>query len=148
MGLFSKVIGNKVKNAAGELKRLENRDLLEAICGGCLLVAGADGDLEKSELDNLEKIIRSNKMFDGFGNEITEIMNRFKEQLEAGFRVARLKILREIREVKSNPADAEEVFICMVTVAEADGEIEESEKKVLKEVAQELNLRLSDYGLE
>lgn len=148
MGLFGKLLGDKVKNAAGEIKKVENRDLMQAIIGGCILVAGADGDLEPSELDKLEKLIRSNKSLEGFGPEITETINRFKEQLEAGFRVARMNILREIEDVKNNASEAEEVLVNMITIAEADGEIEEAEKKVLKEVAQKLNLRLSDYGLE
>lgn len=148
MGLFSKFVGKKVASANAGIAKVEKRDLMQAIIGGMVLIAGADGELEPSELDRIEKVIRSNKSLEHFGSEITETMNRFKEQLEAGFRVARMHILREIREIKGNPNDAEEVFVNMITIAEADGEIEESEKKVLIEVGRELGLRLQDFGLE
>nr|QEI46104.1 hypothetical protein p13ZX36-90_00023 [Escherichia coli] len=36
--MFGKFFGKKVASAKVELKRVENRDLMEAIIGGCLLV--------------------------------------------------------------------------------------------------------------
>ena len=121
---------------------------MQAIVGGCILVAAADGEIEKSETDKIDQLIRSNKNLEHFGAEITATLGRFTEQLQAGFRVGRLNILREIRDIKNNPADAEEVFVNMITVAEADGEIEPEELKVLTEIGRELGLRLSDFGIE
>ena len=146
--MLGKLFGKKVGAAKVELKKVENRDLMQAIVGGCLLVAAADGEIEKSEGDKVEALIRSNKNLEHFGSEITTTTARFTEQLQAGFRVGRMNILREIRDIKSNPADAEEVFINMITVAEADGEIEPEELKVLAEVGRELGLRVQDFGIE
>lgn len=143
-GMFKK----KANQARVEMKKVENRDLMQAIVGGCLLVAAADGEIEKSEAEKLEKLIRSNKSLDHFGAEISDTIGRFTEQLEASFRVGRMNILREIRDVKGNPAEAEEAFVNMLTIAEADGEIEPAEMKVLAEVGRELGLRLSDFGIE
>ena len=39
-------------------------------------------------------------------------------------------------------------FLTMVTIAEADGEIDDKEMAILKEVGMKLGVRLSDYGLE
>lgn len=135
-----KAVGAKV-----EIKKVENRDLMEAIIGGCLLVSAADGEIEKEETEKLDKLIRSNPNLAHFGNEITATINRFTEQLEAGFRVGRMNILREIDDIKNTPAEAEEVFCNMLTVAEADGEIEPEEQKVLEEVGRRLGLRIEDY---
>jgi len=68
--------------------------------------------------------------------------------LQAGFRLGRMNILREIRDIKNNPADAEEVFVNMLTVAEGDGNISPEELKVLAEIGVELGLRLKDFGIE
>ncbi|MEW5609507.1 tellurite resistance TerB family protein [Pseudomonas juntendi] len=146
--MFGKLFGKKVSNAKAEIKKVENRDLMQAIVGGCILVAAADGEIEKSETDKIDQLIRSNKNLEHFGAEITATLGRFTEQLQAGFRVGRLNILREIRDIKNNPADAEEVFVNMITVAEADGDIEPEELKVLTEIGRELGLRLSDFGFE
>lgn len=143
MGFFG--FGKKVAAAKVELKKVENRDLMEAIIGGCLLVAAADGEIEKEESDKLDQLLRSNPQLAHFGNEITQVIGRFTEQLQAGFRVGRLNILRELDDVKNTAKDAEEVFVNMLTIAEADGEIEPSEQKVLEEVGRRLGLRVEDY---
>lgn len=146
--MFGKLFGKKVGAAKVELKRVENRDLMQAVVGGCLLVAAADGEIEKSESDKIEQLLRSNKNLEHFGGEITTTVARFTEQLQAGFRVGRMNIMREIRDIKNNASDAEEVFVNMITVAEADGEIEPEELKVLAEVGRELGLRVQDFGIE
>ena len=51
--MFGKLFGKKVASAKVELKKVENRDLMEAIIGGCLLVSAADGEIEKKKQRNL-----------------------------------------------------------------------------------------------
>lgn len=149
MGLFKALgFGKKAAAARAELKKVENRDLMQAIVGGCLLVAAADGEIDKTETAKIDQLLRSNKSLEHFGPELTATMNRFTEQLEAGFRVGRMNIMREIRDIKNNPADAEEVFVNMLEVAEANGPIEQEEQRVLTEVGNELGLRLKDFGLD
>lgn len=130
-----------------ELKKVENKDLMEAIIAGSLLVAAADGSIDDEELVSLEKQIASNDSLSHYGAEIGKTINRFEQMFDAGFRMGKMKVMREIADIKSNPEDAEEVFINMLTIAEADGEIDAKEMAVLKEVGEKLSLRLSDYGL-
>lgn len=141
-------IGKKLFGAKRAVKKLENRDLMQAIVGGCLLVAAADGDISKNESAQIDIQIRANKNLEHFGPEITTTVNLYTEQLQASFRIGRMTILREIRDIKNNPADAEEVFVNMLAVAEGDGDISAQEMKVLAEVGNELGLRLKDFGIE
>ena len=143
--MFGKLFGKKVNQAKAEVKKFENRDLLEAIVGGCLLVAAADGEIEDSEVKKIDSLLRTNKNLEHFGSEITELVNRFSERLQSGYRVARSEILREIEDIKSDPQQKEDVLLNMLTIAEADGEIEAAEQKELDVVAQRLGLRISDY---
>lgn len=135
-------------NGKAAAKKVENRDLMQAIVGGCLLVAAADGEISKNESAQIDLQIRANKNLAHFGPEITATVNQFTEQLQASFRIGRMNILREIRDIKNNPSDAEEVFVNMLAVAEGDGDISAQEKKVLSEVGTELGLRLKDFGIE
>lgn len=138
--------GKKARAAKNEIKKFEKRDLMEATVGGCLLVAFADGDCEDSELKTIDSLLRTNKALEGFGHELTDTINRFTERLKAGYRVARVEILREIEQVKGDRQEAEDVLITMLTIAEADGEIEAAEQKELDTVAERLGLRISDYA--
>ena len=145
MGIFGKFLGKKAGAVKAEVKKLENRDLLEAVVGGCLLVAAADGDIEDSEVKKIDSLLRTNKNLEHFGSEITELVNRFSERLQSGYRVARAEILREIEDIKGDQQQKEDVLLNMLTIAEADGEIEPAEQKELETVAQRLGLRISDY---
>ena len=142
-GFKKKLFGAKVA-----AKKMENRDLMQAIVGGCLLVAAADGEISKNESAQIDIQIRANKNLEHFGSEITSQVNLFTEQLQAGFRLGRMNIMREIAEIKNNPMDAEEVFVNMLTVAEGDGDISPAEMKVLAEIGNTLGLRLKDFGIE
>lgn len=139
--------GKKLFGAKKAVKKLENRDLMQAIVGGCLLVA-ANGEISKQESAQIDKQIRANKNLEHFGSEITATVNLYTEQLEASFRIGRMNIIREIRDIANNPNDAEEVFVNMLAVAEGDGEVYEAELKVLREIGTVLGLRLKDFGLE
>jgi len=143
--MFGKLFGKKVNQAKAEVKKFENRDLLEAVVGGCLLVAAANGEIEDSEVKKIDSLLRTNKNLEHFGSEITELVNRFSERLQSGYRVARAEILREIEDIKSDPQQKEDVLLNMLTIAEADGEIGPAEQKELETVAQRLGLRISDY---
>ena len=145
MGIFGKFLGKKAGAVKAEVKKLENRDLLEAVVGGCLLIAAADGDIEDSEVKKIDSLLRTNKNLEHFGSEITDLVNRFSERLQSGYRVARAEILREIEDIKSDQQQKEDVLLNMLTIAEADGEIEPAEQKELETIAQRLGLRISDY---
>lgn len=148
MAFLKKLFGKQVGNAQAEMKKVVNRDLMQAIVGGGLLVAAADGQIEDSEIQKLDELIRSNPALGHFGSEITETINRFTAQLKANFQVGRLAIKRELADVKNVPADAEEAFVNMIAIAQADGEIEPAELAVLKEIGLHFGLRLSDFGID
>lgn len=139
---------NKFRNGAAEVKKVEKRDLMQAVVGGALLVCAADGEIEPSEIAKLDELIQSNPSLGHFGQEITTTINRFKAQLEANFQVGKLAIKRELQDVRNNPQDAEEAFVNMIAIASADGEVEDAEKVVLKEIGQMFGLRPQDYGIE
>lgn len=141
-------IGKKLFGAKVAAKKMENRDLMQALVGGCLLVAAADGEISKNESAQLDIQLRANKNLEHFGPEITSTINLFTEQLQASFRIGRMNIMREIEDIKNTPRDAEEVFVNMLAVAEGDGNIDEKELKVLAEIGNLLGLRVKDFGIE
>ncbi|MNF54994.1 Tellurite resistance protein TerB [compost metagenome] len=127
---INKALGGLFKSA----KKVENRNLMEAIVGGGLLVSAADGDIEKEEIQKLERIIRANDNLKHFGSEIPKAISKFTDKLEADF--------------AGNDNDVEDVMLNMLAIAKADGEIEEGEKKVIEEIARELGYRLDPAMFE
>lgn len=145
---LSKIFGKKINTANLELKKVENRDLMQAIIAGGLYISSADGAIEDAEIAKLEELIASNERMAHFGSEIHETISRFQAKFKANFQVGRLAARKELDDVRANKDEAEEVFVNMVALAAADGEVEPEELKALKEVAQMFGLRTEAYGLE
>ena len=135
-------LGKKLGSLFKAAKKVENRDLMEAIVGGCLLIAAADGEIEKEETARIERLLRSNENLQHFGTEIAKTVARFTEQLETDFYLGRSKVMKEIREIAGRDQDVEDVMLNMLAVAKADGEVEPQEKKVFEEIARELGFRV------
>lgn len=141
LGFFKK----KGKQAAVEIKKLENRDLAEALVGACLLIAAADGEIEPEEIENLNAQLEAHPALQGFGSEIGKMVDSFTKRLEAGFLIGKTQIMREIKDCTHDSEEAEDIFVSAITMAQADGEIEEAELKILKEIGRALGLNVSSY---
>lgn len=140
MGFFS--------NLGKSAKKVQNQNALEAIVAASMLVAAADGEIEKKETDKLDKLLTNNDSLSAFKpSEIRKIIDRYSGILEADFRVGKLKLLKEIGDISDNPDTSEEVFVNALAIAESDGEIEAKELDVLKEIGRTLGINLSNYEL-
>ncbi|WP_427501349.1 tellurite resistance TerB family protein [Methylomonas sp. MED-D] len=129
-------------------KAVHHQNLMEAIVAGSMLVAAADGTVEKSELDKLDKLLTSNENLSAFKpGDIRKVISRYQNVLEADFGVGQQKMMKELADISDNPDHCEEVFLNMLAIAKSDGEIEPGEKAVLTKVARSLGISLDEYGL-
>ena len=144
--MFGKFFGKKTGEARAAVAMMTNRDLMQACVYGCFYVAAADGDLEQSELDKIEKLISNAPALQGFGSELSNTIDRAKNDfLNGGPRILRQNAEKELKDLAHSTEDASTVLNFMLTVAEADGEIEPEETAVLEKAAKILNLNLKDY---
>lgn len=136
----------KVKVAAGEVRKLEKKDLMEATVGVAVLVMWADGHAEDAERTKIAQVLANTPALAAFGAEVQATFNRFDTLCkESGFMLAKVHIMREIGDVKGDSREMEDVFVTGLTIALADGELEEPEEKILRQVAQSFGLRVEDY---
>lgn len=135
----------KVRHAASEVKKFEKRDLAQAVVNAAYLVAYADGECEPSEKAKIEQVLRNQPALAAFTSEINGISSTIIGQLDTNFKIGRRAALREIEDVKHDTREAEDVLDVAVAIAEADGEVEPEERKVLEEIANILGLRLENH---
>ncbi|EKG5991395.1 tellurite resistance TerB family protein, partial [Escherichia coli] len=93
----------------------------------------------------IEQVLRNQPALSAFTSEINAISATIIGQLDTNFKTGRRAALREIEDVKHDTREAEDVLDVAVAIAEADGEIEPEERKVLEEIAGVLGLRLENY---
>ncbi|WP_458717039.1 tellurite resistance TerB family protein [Pseudomonas gregormendelii] len=144
--MFGKLFGKKSGEARQALAVMTNRDLMQASVYGVFYVASADGDIEKEELEKIEKLINNSAALKGFGAELSNTIDRAKADFnDGGPRIIRQNAESELKDLAHSVSDAATVLNFMLTVAEADGEIEPAEMAVLEKAAKIMNLNLKDY---
>jgi tellurite resistance protein TerB len=148
MGVFGKIFGKKATETKIQLQKFEKRDLVEAAVAGAVMVAFADGECEDAELAKLQEIIESNDSFSHFQSEVGVLVDKFARQFKAGFIMGKMKAMKELADIQASAEEKEEVFIVMVLVAQADGEVEPAEKTLLIEIGRKLGLNPAAYGIE
>jgi len=140
MGFLSK-LGRSAKSVA-------KQNVFEAIIAASVLVACADGEIEKKESEKLEKMLANNDSLSSFKKtDIQRLVAKYSGTVETDFRMGKIKMMKEIEDIAENPIDAEEVFVTALSIAEADGDIEPKELEVLTEIGRILGLNLKDYGI-
>ena len=147
MGFIGRMFGKKTAEAGAVMSRLENKDLVEATIFGCVAVAYADGELEEAELKNVQLQIEANDIFKGFQPaDISLMIDKAVGFFKAGPVLGRKKAFDQIKDICRDATQAEEAFVAMITVAQADGQIEEAEQKVLGEIGKILGgLKVETY---
>lgn len=145
---IKKLFKRTTNEAAATLAKLENKDMMEAVVAGSILLIFADGNPEESEFQALKALINANEKLSHFGVEIDNTIDRFQRLMLAGANLGRIKVMQEIKDCKYDGDDAIEIFAVLLDVAQADGEVSEPEVAVLKAVGRELNVPLSMFGME
>ncbi|HDY9387351.1 TPA: tellurite resistance TerB family protein [Klebsiella pneumoniae] len=138
-GIFKK----KARKAVVEVKKMENRDAVEATVWGAYSIAYADGTCDAKEIATLEKTISALPAFPPFAGEIAQMSSNIRARYEASPRSANAQALRELADVAGSN-DAVDVLCLCLDVADNDG-IGEEEEKQLKKIAQALQLPLDQY---
>lgn len=146
--MLGKFFGKKKAAAQMAMQKVENKDLMEAIVAGSLLVAAADGDIGDEEVTMLAELVGNNDSLKHFGREIDACVEKYSGMLKASFLVGKTKLKKELQDVANDPEQAEEVYVNMLAIAQADGEVDAEEMKVLIEMGKILGLKPETYGVE
>ncbi|WP_112198250.1 tellurite resistance TerB family protein [Rahnella sp. NRRL B-41462] len=138
-GMFKK----KARKAVAEVKKMENRDAVEATVWGAYAIAYADGTCDAKEIAVLEKTISALPAFSPFSGEIAQMSSNIRARYEASPRSANAQAYRELSDV-AGTSDAVDVLCLCLDIADQDG-IGEEEEATLKKIAQSLQLSLDQY---
>lgn len=101
------ILKKKFRKAAGGVKKMENRDAVEATVWGAYSIAYSDGTCDAKEIAVLEKTIAALPAFAPFSGEIAQMSANIRAQYEASPRRANAQALRELADVNrpGNPGD-------------------------------------------
>lgn len=135
--------GKKTRKVVQEVKKMENRDAVEATIWGAYSIAYSDGNCDAKEIAVLEKTVSALPAFAPFAGEIAQMSSNIRARYEASPRSANAEALRQLADV-AGTSDAVDVLCLCLDIADNDG-ISEDEQASLKKIAQALQLPLDQY---
>lgn len=146
MNLLGKFFSKKAAGAAQKAIMIGNKDLMEATVAISCLVMHVSGGASADERSKTETVLTNNEALAAFGPLLTDTFNKYDRLCsESGFLIAKTKLMREIADVKGSQEEKEDVFVTGITIAAADGDVDEKELALLKQIGQALGLRVEDY---
>ena len=141
-----KFLTRNANRAAEKAVKFERVVLLEGVVAIAVLTMYADDEAEDKEREAIGKILANKAELAAFGALVQKTFNDYDTLCrESGMIIAKVQLMRKIEAVKGVKSEEEDVFVTGLSVALADGEIEESERKVLTRIGQVFGLRLDDY---
>ncbi len=140
---------NKQSNSAKDMMtRYKNKEFMDAVVAGCALVAAADGNISDSEKQTMGQYMQNSdelKVFDM--GEVIKRFNHFVANFEFNAMIGKAEALKAVGKIKSNPEASRLLIRVCAAIGMADGEFDDSEKAVVREMCHELGLDPGEFGL-
>lgn len=132
---------------ANEVKKFKSQDFLEAITAACALVAAADGTIDSSEKQKMVGFVQRSselKVFDT--SKVVKAFNKYADSLEFDHGIGKMDCMKAIRNISEH--DAKELLVRVsCAIGAADGDFDDDEKRVVREICRELSLQPSKFSL-
>lgn len=144
---------DKLKTKASELKtealKYKNKDFMNAAMSGSALIAMADGNISSEEKQKMVKFIESHDALSIFTtNDVIKSFQDFVGQIEFDKDIGEAKAYQALGKMKSNAEAARLLVRMIIAIASADGDFDDTEKKVAIKIAKELAINPAEFELE
>ncbi|MBB1125088.1 tellurite resistance TerB family protein [Thiospirillum jenense] len=143
---------NNLKQKAGELKtealKFKNKDFLNAAISGSVLISMADRLVSSDEKQKMMHFIENYEALSVFtSKELIEAFQNAMSQIEFDKDLGEAKAYDAIRKMKGNDDAARLIVRLIIAIAGADGNFDDTEKRVARKIAMELNLNPAEFEL-
>ena len=145
MDRITSTLNTTKKGLTNSVKRFKNKDFLDAVVAGCALVAAADGNIDNSEKEKMIGFIQRSEELKVF--ETDQVIMRFNHFVDGfGFshNVGAEEAYRAIAKVKDKEAARILIAVCCA-IGTADGNFDDKEKTVVREICLRLDVNPSEY---
>ena len=150
-GLFDRLkqtAGQARSRLTTEASRFKNRSFMEAVVNGCVLVAAADGSIDASEKQKMAGFIeRSDELKHFDMREVIDVFQKAASDFEADAMFGKASALEKVAKVKANGEQSRLLVRVVCAIGAADGDFDMQEKEMVAEIARELKLEPSDFGV-
>lgn len=147
---------SKLKESAMELqsqlvtqvKQYKNQNFADATMAVCALVAAADGTIDSTERKKTAAFISSNDTLAVFDvSQLQQTFNTYCDKLVRDFDFGKVDLLQVVSKLKKTPPQARAAVQVAVIIAGADGDFDNDEKNIIREICRSLDIDPKDFDL-
>jgi tellurite resistance protein TerB len=133
------------QNLSTEIGKFRSKDLLHAIVAGSTMIAYADGEVSASEKQKLMGYVKNSEQLKVFDQDVViEAFNQYLSRFEFDATIASGEALQKITVFKGKPEAHLIIRVCQ-SIAMADGQFEETERRALEQICNALELDLKNF---
>lgn len=131
-----------------EVSKYKNRTFLEATVAGCALVAAADGNISSEEKQKMIGFMKQSDALSVFDtSEVIPLFEKFAGNFSFDFMIGKGECLQVIGKLKKDVGASRLLVRVCCAVGAADGNFDDSEKAVIREICTELGLNPEEFSL-
>ena len=147
---------SKLKESAMELqsqlvtqvKQYKNQNFADATMAVCALVAAADGTIDTTERKKTAAFISSNDTLAVFDvSQLQQTFNTYCDKLVRDFDFGKVDLLQVVSKLKKTPPQARAAVQVAVIIAGADGDFDNDEKNIIREICRSLDIDPKEFDL-
>ncbi|OPH60444.1 Tellurite resistance TerB [Paenibacillus ferrarius] len=148
MSTFKSWFSSAKTGLTDQVKKFQNKDFLDAVVAGCAIVAAADGSIGNEEKEKMVAYITRSEELKVF--EVSNVIARFNHfagSFEFSNIVGKQEALKVIAKFNNKPEVGRIIIAVCCAIGAADGDFDENEKRVVRDICATLNLNPGEFSL-
>lgn len=135
-------------NLQESISRFKNKEFMDAVVAGCALVAASDGTIDSSEKQKMAGFIGRSEELRVFDmNQVINRFNHFVSGFEFDSLIGKGEALKALSKLKKDPEASKLLIRVCCAIGAADGNFDENEKQIVREMCEHLGLSSSEFQL-
>jgi len=141
-------VKQKGSSLTGEVKKIANKDFMEAVAAGCALVASADGNISTEEKQKMIGFMNINDTLKVFKtSDVIDRFNHYASHFDFDYNVGKIEAMKQVEKMKNKTTEAKLLIAVCCSVGASDGDFDKSEVAIVKEMCQRLGLDSKEFGI-
>lgn len=133
---------------SNEVAKYQNKDFLAAVVASAVAISAADGEIDRTEKDKLNKFIQMHDALKLFKpTDIAAAFSKYAELFEFSNDLGMQEVLKQVNAIRNYPDQAKTMLLVACAIGAADGDFDEDEKGVARKLCVASGLRPQDFNL-
>ncbi|TSA87324.1 Tellurite resistance TerB [Deinococcus detaillensis] len=144
-----KTLANQGVAATQEgFSRFNNATFADASMAACALIAAADGKIDTQERSRTAAFITSSDKLKSFDvGKLRDKYDAYCDKVTNDFDFGKIELIQVVGKAAKKQEEARAVVQLAVVIANADGNFDEKEQMIMRDIIYALKLQPSEFGL-